>query len=1377
MVSMPPPALPHDVWLNIAAFLPVLSLRTLYSLNSSLCNIAFDARYRQVSFIYWDDRLLRNLVRLKDPFIARRVKILHIYPGFLKEVLDKHPRSTTSLTPASPPSHRDKPSSFRHRLADITQQLREYQDKVFNAPGSSSRGPALHGTSMEMGNLYDMPPRQAVERMRERLRTAQDVMAAMLDLLRSLHSLSDYYVTWYGLPTAEFDPDALGLGLSLTNLAVPLVGTPLLTPSLTKLSLDISLENIHALCSASFHVSRLEHLHLHLHSDHARSTSSSALPTSRIYTRLAHSLSPLSPYLRLLSIETHEPMDISLFFANLTFLSKLETLALALPVQKPHLGNPRALGRFLKRQAGTIKCLRIRATQHDGSSSGSLLSTSHGPSWRTVGTPDPWSLNEWIRTALGSGNGEEYAAEWNSSPSSDTGHESISEASLQQEEEVWTEYDLETLETLEISSNLIPLETALYLAERFGGRVKSLAVLGSVKSFEFVKELVKVLGRSAALALPPLSPASAAAQEESLTPIDFGGDAETVWQWLTPASPSTPPSPHSSTPTLSNCWNLKTLKLGPVQLSPELLDLLAHNLPSLQHLELIVKHFLPSQDDVPIYAAARHHHHHSGKHGAGGAASTGGAGSVGVDGDGTQLDEQVYEFLETMQNEWCWSWWGLKTIAVFSENSTLSMPLPLPLSRPPSTTGSTSASISTSPALATEKGKSALTSISTAVSRANSALRSVSASSKGEVKSQTQDSVVTVTAPSRSTSLSGGKKAQDVVVTPAPRHSSLSPSRAQRVDTSALSRSHSQTGQVHEHESVSLSLPCPVLSSSSCSATSPLPASSSRASHLPSLPPLPPLELLQIPSSTTVAIGRSLSLSTPTSPLTISPDTDSTPTNTRPYPPSRAHGHFNSDFTWSLGGGGGGMASYNSCGFVGASASTSALPRISSSIDYGKGKGRGRGRNGSLVSISVPVAATNAAASAGCHSGPGSSTVVDPDRGTTMNSARSNSTSSSGGKHGHGHVFSFLKSKSKSRKDKEKEKDVVKTVDAIFGPLRSASGSNGGCSERGGAVMSAHAGLLPIHGASSSVSAAFGASSHRCAPSKHQRQQSPVPLPPITTSKSAAGNSACSLSAPNTTSTTPTTPTIATCASTSTSTSICTPTSPPPCSGSGSTVTATPTKAIAVASVPSYTSSSTSRMWVPLPSSQTFIRTRDHNRSWLKEHQSRSRKKDKEKEKERQQLADEQERERLKECARVRDVQLQLREREREREERKREREREREERYARARHHQHGRHHHGRRKSTHGGTSSSGNSGRRRRRADPLSSFGSVSSEVSGISTISTLSGRSGNAATMSSSTHAGGEAVKSVASAAVVEERITFEVALGEVLGRCLPGVRVVR
>ena len=59
------PALPHDVWLHIAQFIPAKDIPGLISLNSAFFNIAMDSRYRQVSFAYLDNKMLRNLTRLK----------------------------------------------------------------------------------------------------------------------------------------------------------------------------------------------------------------------------------------------------------------------------------------------------------------------------------------------------------------------------------------------------------------------------------------------------------------------------------------------------------------------------------------------------------------------------------------------------------------------------------------------------------------------------------------------------------------------------------------------------------------------------------------------------------------------------------------------------------------------------------------------------------------------------------------------------------------------------------------------------------------------------------------------------------------------------------------------------------------------------------------------------------------------------------------------------------------------------------------------------------------------------------------------------------------------------------------------------------------
>jgi hypothetical protein len=57
--------IPHDIWLHIAQFVPLLVLRNMYSVNHTFFDIAMDLRYQQVSFAYLNQRMVRTLLRLK----------------------------------------------------------------------------------------------------------------------------------------------------------------------------------------------------------------------------------------------------------------------------------------------------------------------------------------------------------------------------------------------------------------------------------------------------------------------------------------------------------------------------------------------------------------------------------------------------------------------------------------------------------------------------------------------------------------------------------------------------------------------------------------------------------------------------------------------------------------------------------------------------------------------------------------------------------------------------------------------------------------------------------------------------------------------------------------------------------------------------------------------------------------------------------------------------------------------------------------------------------------------------------------------------------------------------------------------------------------
>ncbi|RXW13887.1 hypothetical protein EST38_g11967 [Candolleomyces aberdarensis] len=158
------PSLPHNIWVHVAQYLPALFLRDLITVNRSFFEIAMDCRYRQLILAYMDSRMVKNLVRLRDPAVAKRVQILHIYPGFL-------PQSNTAylLFDQPKPECTVSKRSFRTLLSDIANALLE--QRAF-----ASRHPKY--------------------RMMQSLRKQENVVQIVSDILAGLPNVTDYYVTW-----------------------------------------------------------------------------------------------------------------------------------------------------------------------------------------------------------------------------------------------------------------------------------------------------------------------------------------------------------------------------------------------------------------------------------------------------------------------------------------------------------------------------------------------------------------------------------------------------------------------------------------------------------------------------------------------------------------------------------------------------------------------------------------------------------------------------------------------------------------------------------------------------------------------------------------------------------------------------------------------------------------------------------------------------------------------------------------------------------------------------------------------------------------------------------------------------------------------------
>ncbi|KAF8991739.1 hypothetical protein BDQ17DRAFT_1370347 [Cyathus striatus] len=79
--------LPTELWFIIASYTRSRTLRSLFSVNHAFFHASMGARYANVSLTSLKDKkFVRNLVRLSDPFVARRVRSLLIDVNFFAEV-------------------------------------------------------------------------------------------------------------------------------------------------------------------------------------------------------------------------------------------------------------------------------------------------------------------------------------------------------------------------------------------------------------------------------------------------------------------------------------------------------------------------------------------------------------------------------------------------------------------------------------------------------------------------------------------------------------------------------------------------------------------------------------------------------------------------------------------------------------------------------------------------------------------------------------------------------------------------------------------------------------------------------------------------------------------------------------------------------------------------------------------------------------------------------------------------------------------------------------------------------------------------------------------------------------------------------------------
>ncbi|KIY63379.1 hypothetical protein CYLTODRAFT_446644 [Cylindrobasidium torrendii FP15055 ss-10] len=315
---MTPLALPYEVWMNVARWLPPLELGDLIGVNSALYNIAMDCKYGQISFSYLSTRMLQRLERLRvlhrDPHIARRVRVLHVHPHFIKELIASD--NAQHLL--------DFPSN--ESLLDTISKVNIHTPRY-----ATMTDPHKHGKRLFQRPKTPLPPP----------RTLQSVVELIDEVLKGLINLQEYRIAWVGLPA----------------MPVPFMSTPFVTSPLTRFTLDITLENLQSMFALRKKcMVRLTEMDIFLRTEHRLDEVSYNLILS---TGLAALIS--SHPLEKLTLRLFEPIDLSPLLCSIRRLSHLRTLSLTFPLTAPYLGDTDALADFLNLHSHTLETIHMRA--------------------------------------------------------------------------------------------------------------------------------------------------------------------------------------------------------------------------------------------------------------------------------------------------------------------------------------------------------------------------------------------------------------------------------------------------------------------------------------------------------------------------------------------------------------------------------------------------------------------------------------------------------------------------------------------------------------------------------------------------------------------------------------------------------------------------------------------------------------------------------------------------------------------------------------------------------------------------------------------------------------------------------------------------------
>ncbi|RDB22058.1 hypothetical protein Hypma_010948 [Hypsizygus marmoreus] len=312
--------LPYDVWGLIAENLPRNALLPLLPLNRAFFDIVLNIRYGTIDWAMLDDTMIRHLHRLQDPFIASRVRRLHIRAWFIQYLLKREKlfRDTSK-------------TSVRFSFMQPTRKLLHL---------------AQHSPDIRSSSL------SAAQRI-GKLASPRVTMGAMVKAINQMVNVTEYTFHWSDLDLTKETEIFLTSARSAFH------------SSLSKLELHAQIPKFEPLLSASNFVG-LEELEFHFDFD----TSECFGPPNEDYRGAKNEallIGCIAPFinrqrstLRALTISSSAKGDHSQFFRALELFPKLRQLGVRVWFDKEHLSDPKGIHILLRSPSLTLLKVELR---------------------------------------------------------------------------------------------------------------------------------------------------------------------------------------------------------------------------------------------------------------------------------------------------------------------------------------------------------------------------------------------------------------------------------------------------------------------------------------------------------------------------------------------------------------------------------------------------------------------------------------------------------------------------------------------------------------------------------------------------------------------------------------------------------------------------------------------------------------------------------------------------------------------------------------------------------------------------------------------------------------------------------------------------------